>query len=215
MTQLRILSMDPGTSNFAASIMRIQYNEGSFAFKGEGSSMLDKKLLLKDMKTMRKSLHGFEQYVQPLFNDGHFDAFVAERFQARGGKGPTIESVNCMLGRMAGMSTDAEIETADFITAGVWKNEFNRHGDLKEMYADHKEMRKDKTVQHIQIHQLDACLLGIYQACKMLKIKPFAFITSRAKEAKLLELLDRIPFLAALPDQKPYRLQKAKTSAGV
>lgn len=194
--QLRILSMDPGTANFAVAIMLISYVDGVFRFKCEGTAMLDKNRLLKDMKTMRTSLATFEEYVQPLFAQD-YDAFVAERFQARGGKGPTIESVNCMLGRMAGMS--AHVPQADFITAGVWKNEFNRNGDLKEMYEDHKELRRDKTRPHIQIHQLDACLLGIYTACKILKIKPFSFITSRTKEAKLLQILDSAPELRCLP----------------
>lgn len=209
MTQLRILSMDPGTSNYAAAIMRIRFNEGSFQFKCEGTSMLDKKYLLKDMKTMRASIGIFGEYVDPLFQED-YDAFVAERFQSRGGKGPTIESVNCMLGYMAHRSR--HIPRADFITAGVWKNEFNRHGDLKEMYEDHKELRKDKTRPHIQIHQLDAQLLGIYEACKILGIKPFSFITSRAKEAKLLEKLDSAAQLIQLP-QTVVRLQKPKLMA--
>lgn len=198
--QLRILSMDPGTANFAVAIMLISYVDGVFRFKCEGTAMLDKQRLLKDMKTMRSSLHVFEEYVQPLFSQD-YDAFVAERFQARGGKGPTIESVNCMLGRMAGMSS--HIDKADFITAGVWKNEFNRNGDLKEMYEDHKELRRDKTRPHIQIHQLDACLLGIYIACKIIGIKPFSFITSREKEAKLLKILDAAPDLRCLAEPLP------------
>ena len=204
--QLRILAMDPGTANFAVSIMRISYVDGVFRFKCEGSAMLDGQRLLKDMKTMRTSLKVFEDYVQPLF-DQDYDAFVAERFQARGGKGPTIESVNCMLGRMAGMS--AHIEHGDFITAGVWKNEFNRFGDLKEMYADHKELRRDKTRPHIQIHQLDACLLGIYIACKIIGIRPFSFLTSRAKEAKLLSSLDGAPELKCLQAPLP-KVRKVK-----
>lgn len=201
--QLRILSMDPGTANFAVAIMLISYVDGVFRFKCEGTAMLDKNRLLKDMKTMRDSLMIFKGYVQPLFSHGKFDAFTAERFQARGGKGPTIESVNCMLGCMANMSVDAEIPDADFITAGVWKNDFNRNGDLKEMYEDHKELRRDKTRPHIQIHQLDACLLGIYRACKILGIKPFSFITSREKEAKLLKILDSAPELRCLPAPTP------------
>lgn len=201
--QLRILTMDPGTANFAVAIMIVSYVDGVFRFKCEGTAMLDKRRLLKDMKTMRTSLLTFKGYVQPLFDNGKFDAFVAERFQARGGKGPTIESVNCMLGTMACMSEDAEIESADFITAGVWKNEFNRNGDLKEMYEDHKELRRDKTRPHIQIHQLDACLLGLYRACKILGIKPFSFITSRDKEAKLLKILDAAPELRCLADPLP------------
>lgn len=214
--QLRILSMDPGTANFAVAIMLISYVNGVFRFKCEGTAMLDKRRLLKDMKTMRASLMGFKDYIQPLFGHGSFDAFTAERFQARGGKGPTIESVNCMLGCMANMSVDANIPDADFITAGVWKNEFNRNGDLKEMYEDHKELRRDKTRPHIQIHQLDAQLLGIYRACKILGIKPFSFITSRDKEAKLLRILDAAPELRCLPEplptvrRTPRRKRKAK-----
>lgn len=209
MTDLRILTMDPGTSNFAVSIMRIRYSNGKFAFKCEGTAMLDPQRLLKDMKTMRTSLSTFEEYVQPLFSLGEYDAFVAERFQARGGKGPTIESVNCMLGRMAGMSAD--IRQADFITAGVWKNEFNRHADLKEMYLDLAELRKEKRGR-IAIHQLDSMLLGIYTACKILCIKPFSFLTNRAKESKLLSILADAPALTCLAATLP-KVKKAKRKA--
>lgn len=205
MKELRILAMDPGTANFAVSIMRVRYEKGKFQFKCEGTTMLDNQRLLKDMKTMRASLYQFEEYVQPLF-DQEYDAFVAERFQARGGKGPTIESVNCMLGRMAGMS--AHIPTADFFTAGVWKNEFNRNADLKEMYEDHKELRRDKTKTHVTIHQIDSMLLGLYQACKLLGIKPFSFIKTRQQEAKLLEILDSAPTITCLPAPLP-KVRKA------
>lgn len=200
MKELRILAMDPGTANFAVSIMRVRYEKGKFQFKCEGTAMLDNRRLLSDMKVMRESLAEFEAYVQPLFVQ-EYDAFVAERFQARGGKGPTIESVNCMLGRMAGMS--AHIPTADFFTAGVWKNEFNRNADLKEMYEDHKELRKDKSKSHVTIHQIDSMLLGLYQACKILGIKPFSFINTRQKEARLLEILDSAPPLTCLAPALP------------
>lgn len=216
MTELRILTMDPGTSNFAVSIMRVRWDQGKFQFKCEGTAMLDKARLLKDMKTMRASLKQFEEYVRPLF-EGQYDIFVAERFQARGGKGPTIESVNCMLGRMAGMSE--HIETADFITAGVWKNEFNRHADLKEMYLDLAELRKENRANKlpvpIAIHQLDSMLLGIYAACKKLGIKPFHFVNTRAKEEKLLRRLAMAPALTCLaPALKvPRRTSRRKSKS--
>jgi len=196
---LRILAMDPGTSNFAVSIMRVRYTDGRFQFKCEGSAMLDPQRLLKDMKTMRLSLFTFRDYVQPLF-DQAYHGFVAERFQARGGKGPTIESVNCMLGCMAQQS--AHIAECHFITAGVWKNEFNRHADLKEMYLDLAELRKEKKGS-IAIHQLDSMLLGIYIACKLIGIKPFEFVNTREKEAKLLRSLVDAPTLTCLPANLP------------
>ncbi|AGS82039.1 Holliday junction resolvase [Pseudomonas phage PaBG] len=212
MTDLRILAMDPGTSNFAVSIMRLRWANNRFQFKCEGTTMLDPQRLLKDMKTMRSSLNTFRDYVQPLFEVENLDAFVAERFQARGGKGPTIESVNCMLGCMAQQSN--HIKNADFITAGVWKNEFNRYADLKEMYLDLADLRKEKLTK-IAIHQLDSMLLGIYVGCKLLGVRPFSFIDTREKEAKLLKALSSAPpinFLPAhLPKQKKTKKRRRKS----
>lgn len=206
MKDIRVLAMDPGTSNFAASILRFRFDGTSLKFKCEGTVMLDPQRLLKDMKVMRASLQTFLEYVEPLFAQD-FDIFVAERFQARGGKGPTIESVNSMLGAMAIRSS--HVQAAEFITAGVWKNEFNRHGDLKEMYLDLAEMHKeDKSV--IKIHQLDSMLLGFYAAYKHFGIKPFSDMDSRKKEFKLLSALWHTPRLDYMPDDLPKQKKTKK-----
>lgn len=191
---LRILSMDPGTANFAVSVLHVRYDKDGFRFKVIGTAMLDPKKLLKDIKIAHDQLGVFVEYVRPLFKL-RLDAFIAERFQSRGGKGPTIESVNMMLGAMDCLARDAEIESVSYCTAGVWKNEFNRNGDLKEMYLDLAEARKDKYRPHVKIHQLDSELLGLYKACQLCDLKPFSFIKSRKHESRLLGKLDSAPEL--------------------
>lgn len=188
---MRILSMDPGTTNFAVAASRIELGDKT-RFKLEGTAMLNKKLIHKDMVNCRASLNAFLDYMDPLLQQD-FDCFVVERFQARGGKGPTIESINTMLGAM--FTRVPHIPNVVCYTAGTWKNAFNLFGDLKEMYEDHKDLRKDKSTSHIQIHELDASLMAFYAAGKVTKTKPFDFITNRDKEYKLLQRLDAAPKL--------------------
>lgn len=207
MKKLRILAMDPGTSNYAAAIIQTKYDGEKIRFKVEGTSMLDPQRLLSDMKAMRESLHTFVDYIRPMF-DEPFDAIIIERFQARGGKGPTIESVSCMIAAI-GMAFP-ETPIMHCVTAGVWKNAYNLFGDLKETYEDHKDHCKDKRLPHIAIHQLDACLMGLYMASKIYGTKPFSFITSTEVERKLMRKLDSAPSIAVLPERLPKKPKRVK-----
>lgn len=211
-TELRILAMDPGTSNYAAAVIRTKLTAGRMQYKVEGTSMLDPQLLLSDMKIMREALHSFVEYIRPLMEDGEYDAIIIERFQARGGKGPTIESVSCMLAAI-GMCFP-NVPVMHCVTAGVWKNAYNLFGDLKETYEDHKSYRKDnKELPHIEIHQLDACLMGLYMASKLYALKPFDFITSTSVERKLMRKLDSSPSIKALPERLPKKRKEKRGKA--
>lgn len=188
---MRVLSMDPGTAKFAVASTRILLDDG-LKFKVEGTAMLSPKKIHKNMVTCRESLNDFLDYVDPILKQD-YDVFVVERFQSRGGKGPTIESINTMIGAM--MTRIPHIKHAVCYTAGTWKNAFNLFGDLKEMYEDHKVLRRDKSQSHIEIHELDATLMAFYAAAKVSKIKPFEFITDRKKEHRFLIKLDSSPKL--------------------
>jgi hypothetical protein len=188
---MRILALDPGTRSFAVSVMNIRFKE-SVSFKCEGTAMLPGKVIHKNMIDIRPSLNKFLDYMDPLVSQD-FDAFVVERYQSRGGKGPTIESINTMIGAL--IPRLGHIPYVKCYLAGTWKNAFNRFGFLNEMYEDHKVLRTDKSKSHIQIHELDASLMAFYVASKQQNVKPFEFIRNRNVEHRLLTLLDGAPKL--------------------
>lgn len=202
--------MDPGTSSFAVAVVKTKLVEGKLRFKVEGTSMLDPQRLVNDMRDLRTQAQTFLEYVKPMMESGPVDAFIIERFQARGGKGPTIESISSMIAALA--ITYPDIPVVTFITAGVWKNAYNLFGDLKELYEDHKELRRDKTIPHIEIHQLDACLMALYQASKHYDVKPFDYLTSLEIELKMLRVLDSSKPITVLPERLP-KIKKVKKKA--
>lgn len=190
----RIVSMDPGTRNFALSVIKAKAVDGQLKYRVEGSSMLNTKNILHDMKTMQASIHRFLDYLDPVLSSGVTD-IVIERFQARGNKGPTIESICCMIGALAARYPHIQMTA---YTAATWKNAYNRVSDLKELYEDHKDLRKDKSTSHIQIHQLDATLMGLYHAAKHYSLTPYQFITDLKTEKEVLARLDSVQPLQTL-----------------
>lgn len=179
-----IVSMDPGTKNFALSKLAAKLDGDQVRFKLLGSTMLDPKMIMGDMKDLQNGVRKFYDYVTPVMEDA--TDIVIERFQARGGKGPVIECISSMIGALA-FGQNAPLTA---YTASTWKNAYNRVGDLKETYEDHKELRKDKTTSHIQIHQLDATLMGMYHAYKLFGVKMFGNIEGIANERKVLRRID-------------------------
>jgi hypothetical protein len=190
---MRVLSLDPGTVNFAATVTKFDLSDG-FKFRIEGTTMVKTKTILKDLKDARTGLLRFADVIEPLFAQG-YDAFVFERYQARGGKGTTIEAINMMAGYMVWRMRECPDVTC--YLASTWKNAYNRFGDLKEQYQDLAHIRKtEKGVPHKEIHELDSALIGMYHVCKLHGIKPFEFLGNKiSRERKLLNLIDRAPVL--------------------
>lgn len=183
---LRILSMDPGKTNYAIAVTTMGFNKkGKFVYKCEGTRMLDDSIKF-DMTNLRESIRSYGSFLDGLL-DQPFDILYAERYQARGGKGNTIEIINNCIGYL--ICNSDHIEHVNFITAATWKNAYNRVGDLNECYADLKEIRKAEKVRgerFLEIHEYDAALIGVYAGCKILGITPFEFLKSTEHEHKLL-----------------------------
>lgn len=184
-----IVAMDPGTKNFAVSKIAAKEVGGKVRFKLIGSAMLDPKVILSDMKTVQGGVRTFYNHVAPMMEDA--TDLVIERFQARGNKGPTIECISSMIGALA-FGLDLPVTA---YTAATWKNAYNRVGDLKESYEDHKELRRDKTADHIQIHQLDATLMAMYHAYKHYNVTPYGQFSGIQNERKMIHTIDQMPTL--------------------
>jgi hypothetical protein len=109
---------------------------------------------LKSGRTLRCTLLTYKKWVTQLKRKYRVQFTAAERFMTRGGKGPTIEAVNMMLGNLC---SDPKIP-CKVLPAAQWKNAVRRANvDLPKWYKWAK----------VTPHQLDACLIGIYM-CSVL-----------------------------------------------
>lgn len=177
---MRILCLDPGTTNFGLSILRVDGKKLSI----EGSKTVNN--LVKDMTNPEPKYKAFKKELRAL---GKFDLVVAERFQARGNKGPTIECISLMLGALLELYPGKTI----FLTASTWKNRVNKVFDLKEYYEDLKQAQAP--VRPISdrktVHELDSSLMGLYAFFRNTKQPYYAsFASEKARYGYLKMFLN-------------------------
>ncbi len=152
---LVLMSHDPGSRNYGYGVIK--------ATKVVGGKIQVKVLenglcpvpvsQMKSGSDLRKGLATYKSWYLKIANRYKIQFVVAERFMTRGGKGPTIEAVNMMLGAL--MLGDVPCKV---LPAAQWKNAMRRAGiDLAQWYKWAK----------VTPHQLDACLIGVY-TCSML-----------------------------------------------
>tara|TARA_Y100001963_G_scaffold160259_1_gene269830 strand:- start:1865 stop:2446 length:582 start_codon:yes stop_codon:yes gene_type:complete len=172
MPKLTVFSCDPGTENFACSIVEIEYNKTRIKkIKIIGTCML--KDTLQDLtKNVDQSLAVFRKRIRKISKQAKtLDAVCFERFQSRGLKGKTIEAIGFMLGQLAYIFKKLD---PTFILASTWKNRINAINDMKldDVYKKYalKRVITDKTE-----HELDAVLIGIYRAHKVLGLTDFEY----------------------------------------
>lgn len=139
----RILGFDPGTKNMGISCVELR---GSKCHVLANATMEHP---LHDIKAFMNQRDAFLSEVQSWIDLFDPQAIVAERFQTRGLKGPTIELVSMMLGILGMLGLPVL-----FVPAVVWKNKFQKrfYCDLREMYGQISTTP----------HQLDASLIGCY-----------------------------------------------------
>lgn len=177
---MRILCLDPGTTNFGLSILCVKGKKLSI----EGSKTV--KNLVKDMKDPEPKYLAFKEEIRAL---GDFDLVVVERFQARGGKGPLVELVTLML---AGVMEVFPGKTV-FLTASTWKNRVNKVFDLKEYYEDLKQAQAPVRPVSARktVHELDSSLMGLYAFFRTTKQPYYAsFASEKARYGYLKMFLN-------------------------
>ena len=156
--KLRILSMDPGVTNFAWAILEVAR---PFKVKIIATGMLDN--TIKELtSSIKEGTQLFRNEILELREEYSIDHMIMERFMSRGMKGLTIELVNVMIGVMMGMWS-SNSRAFKLITAAQWKNEWNRRADLKEFY----------TKVDCEVHQVDAIGIGLYGAAYWFDQEPF------------------------------------------
>lgn len=167
------LTIDPGSVNSGIAITRLDKETGYV--RPVCSTVLN--FPIKGLTTNLMEIQ--EQYTEELcswFTYWKPNIFLCERFQPRGLMGTLVEEVGISIGVALTLARTYKVPRK-IVTAGVWKNEFHRRHnnrqlkgdvDLKELYAElHREWK-------VPAHQLDATLMGFYafeQAAPDLEIK--------------------------------------------
>lgn len=192
---ITVLSMDPGTTNYAASVLRFAPGP-RLKMKVLGTKLVEN--TVRNPAALNVEYRRFMSEILILESEfGPFDLVVAERFQSRGLKGTTIESINMMLGVLATMYPQLAL-----YTASTWKNSFNRRFNedgvkaLNELYDDLKALVKPQPkIERRTNHELDCSLMGIYHACKHLEVDPFECLDGKKRLAKFLRHFEASPKL--------------------
>lgn len=193
---LTVLSMDPGTSNYAASVLKFAPSPSRLKLRVMGTKLIED--TVRNPASLNIEYRKFMAEILSLEREfGPFDLVVAERFQSRGLKGITIESINMMLGILVTLYPQLHL-----YTASTWKNSFNRRfaseqdKPLNELYAELKEMVKPlPKLERKTPHELDCSLMGIYHTCKHLGEEPFECLEGGTRLFSFLEHFESSPKL--------------------
>jgi hypothetical protein len=162
--KFHILGLDPGSVNFAYSIIEVEIYSNS-----KGTTLVaDTKetgIVKNPVASMRNSKFELRDFLTDLDfivnrKGLNIQGIVLEQFQARGVQTSLLEKVNVMIG---GILTQFYHLDIDFFSASAWKRSVKKVFDLDEEYK----------VITCTPHELDATLIGLYGAFKLLKIDPF------------------------------------------
>ena len=162
---MRILAGDPGKVNFALAVIDVQ---------GKNIEILGTRMFQKPIQNltldMRQQVKEFLKEIAAIDKEyGPFDAVSFERFQSRGLGGNTIEAISLMLGVLCFYFTKKNVPI-HVITASQWQNAFNRHADLKGLYAEFKMTSKKSPKE---IHEFDAAMIAMYTFYRHNNYVPF------------------------------------------
>jgi hypothetical protein len=179
---LNVLSLDPGTANFAVNAMKLEGARSLHSIKPYLSVML--KNPLNDLKKGSDRMEAFKSEIREIVVETNPDVIVIERFQSRGLRGNTGEMVSMMTGMVCGMIDDFQLELGKKVvlhtpTASTWKNAFNRVYDLKTLYTHLEKAR--------YIHRLDALLMGM----SVFPVgRPYEFFKDKQKLSRLMKFIN-------------------------
>jgi hypothetical protein len=128
---------------------------------------------IKNLSTdLNTQISAFSKELFHLINKHEVRYVVAERYQARGFKGISVELINTMLGIMVGLLHDGNIDYK-LILPSTWKNAANKQQiNLKSLYGRHKA--------YMSPHEVDASIMSIYGGYITVAptLKPLAGLTN-------------------------------------
>ena len=170
------LGMDPGTANFAVSVVdydtetrkkRIRYVamianpiKNLTATPVRDKKRRNKTTLKRDEPSFAVGLALFAHEIEWIFDNFKITHAVGERFQTRGLKGDGIEVISMMLAIVFYIAFRRRVKFMT-TTAGVWKNAVARQrGDLLSLYEYAKMMFK------MEPHVIDSTMIALWHADK-------------------------------------------------
>lgn len=175
--KLRIFAHDPGSRNYGYAIVEGQKKGNKIEVRILENGLCPCPMNnLKDHKIRQKQRDLYLDWVYSTVKKWNVQGMFAERYMTRGIKGPTIESVNMMLGLLQSLCMPDR-----YIPAAVWKNAVRRQGiDLGSEY------KICKTAPH----QLDASLIGVWAVYQAFNEKDFGAMNQR-RFVKLIDNIER------------------------
>jgi len=151
---VKVLGLDPGKVNFAASLVEISL------YRTLRVNVLRNGLLTNTVSDINFGVRGrLRNYIQEISSmiEQDVELIICERFQSRGLRGNTVESINMMLGALlVNIYAHHPKIRVKLITASTWKNHANKVLDLDQLYKYSKSTP----------HQVDATLMAIFAAYK-------------------------------------------------
>lgn len=168
------MAHDPGTSNYGFAVVRAEAaprNRVKVTILKNGLCP-ERVKVLKSGSQLRASLLAYQAWYTKIVKEYNVQFLVAERFMTRGGKGPTIESINMMLGVLVCGALPCKV-----LPASQWKNSVSRAGIVLDDWY-----KWCKTTPH----QLDACLIGVYMASTLYGHKGFDGLPMKTMFKKLV-----------------------------
>lgn len=165
-----IFAHDPGTRNYGYSIVEGEaVSDTRIRFRVLENGLCPHTIItLKDHKQRRREKNAYMDWIASMLEQYQPSAIIAERYMTRGISGPTIESVNMMLGILQSFNLRDK-----YIPAATWKNAVTRSGvELKEWYK----------FCRVAPHPLDATLIGVYDLHQRHGIKDFGNLNEKKFE---------------------------------
>lgn len=172
---LRIFAHDPGSKNYGYAIIEGKKNGQRVDIRVLENGLCPCPMNnLKDHKIRQKQRDLYLDWVYSSVKKWQVQGMFAERYMTRGIKGPTIESVNMMLGLLQSLCMPDR-----YIPAAVWKNAVRRQGI--DLGLEYKLCRTAP-------HQLDASLIGVWAIHQAFGLKDFGTMNQR----QFIKIVDQI-----------------------
>jgi hypothetical protein len=165
---MRVLSFDPGTSNFAFSVQDHFYENTKLRTNIVGTGMFNRCITQLHGRHMHHQIKRFKSAMIKLRDTYKPDLVSIERFQSRGLRGTTIECICIMIGFMLDIFRK---QKPYIFLASTWKNRINKKIDLKSSYTKYGLQLKASPKTP---HELDATLIGFYVATRYFGMSDFA-----------------------------------------
>jgi hypothetical protein len=168
-----VFSCDPGTKNFACSVIKGRFDGTNLRVKIVGTCMLPEEVVLIDLtKNVGGKLSIFSKHIRRIIKKYGPDIACFERYQSRGLKGKTIEAIGYMLGVLGMMFKHGDPQ---YILAATWKTRINRFPDidLKKIEKKYGLTTSKKDYRGKRNHEMDSVLIGLYKMHKHFGLRDF------------------------------------------